>query len=274
MNATPIEQQEAMVRSVSLEALVARRAAVAQKIEDISAAFQDIKAIYEAAGLEYHAAMHGGYRYVEPSVKAFDKDAWKMLIKTAGVFDCMSSEKRKEWDDALEHGSFPELTLANIQATIAQLLSEREEMLVDSIVKAAASIKFDYKTNTPQLFTPKIVLTYFSEGRSIRYGGRVSVIEDLTRILCILDKAPIPDYVNSAKRISENAVARGEACAENAYFSWVWFKNGNCHLRFKNPSDVERLNKILASTGKKDLRPPSRVEVERENIAPCEAAAA
>lgn len=269
MSAAKLNQTEAMIRSVSIDALLLHRESVAAQIAVVQAAYVALEQIHTAAGVRQDSCFDVPWRSPAMDIKAFDKNAWRMLIEKAGVFSCMSSLKRKKWEDSLERGDFPPLTRESIEATIADLLAGREQMYVEAVRECAEKITAKYQRNTPCEFTPKFILTYFADSwmgglPSPRIGGSAEKLDDLTRVLCLLQGKPVPDNTTSVYMRSDAARNRGECFAENEYLRWKWHKNGNAHVEFKSAEDVTKLNRILAAEGPRDLRPPSRREREAQ----------
>lgn len=175
-----------------------------------------------------------------------DCAAWQYLMTQSGLRSMMDATAREKWDKAIADGDVPELTDANIRSTFKMLHDSRGDMFERGVIECFKSLAWDYKTNLPQKFGKRIVLTGLT---GYHYDRRQNEIDDLVRVLAVLDGKPEPDYRGSTwKAMSDAGLTYSNRVGkvETAYLSIRTFKNGNGHVTFKRPDLVEKMNKIIA----------------------------
>jgi hypothetical protein len=171
----------------------------------------------------------------------------------------------------------------NIRATFQHLYNERGDMFERGVENVFRKLSWDYKTNSPCRFGKRIVITGATsqpwKGErygSINHGHFPNTLDDLLRVMLVLDGKPEPDHAGSAYHLlrSQDAKTHLEkrprehgngfdmvrVIDEPGLPAWPYrnnvalhdmvslrgFKNGNCHLTFLRPDLVEKLNKIIA----------------------------
>jgi len=189
-----------------------------------------------------------------------DCNAWQYLMHESGLRSLMDAAARKKWDEAIMNGDVPEFTESNVRSTFGMLHDARGEMFDRGVIACFKALSWDYKTNLPQKFGKRIVLTYVRSQVSSagRYGsagtslGHVTfskgdMLDDLSRVMTVLDGKPEAD---SARK---GWYGRLMACdkttdpdAADDYLSVRSFRNGNGHVTFKRLDLVDRMNKIIA----------------------------
>lgn len=253
-----------LVPSVSIEGLLAQRDALLAKVGHA------IDTLHEAARITTQSGIGREYRdfgwMIEPEhryrtslleddslaeiSKRVDAAAWNHLMHESGLLTFMDSKAREQWREKIDKCDTPALTRENIGATFAALYEARGDMFERGVIACFRSLSWDYKTNNPVKFGKRIV-KYL--GQSYLYSGRGDELNDLQRVLCVLDGKPEEDHRNSlltrlevARRPSGGFghLSRGEL--DDAYVHVRWFKNGNGHITFKRPDLVERMNGIIA----------------------------
>lgn len=189
-----------------------------------------------------------------------DAAAWQYLMHESGMRSLMDAEARKTWDEAISKGDIPELTEANVRSTFKMLHDSRADIFERGVIACFKSLSWDHKTNLPQKFGKRIVITYLrssvSGGSGGRYGGGTSLghpnydrcnrLDDLERVLTVLDGKPEPDHRRGwYSRMASNDKTT-EPPIDSDYLSVRSFRNGNAHITFKRPELVDRMNLILA----------------------------
>ncbi|MBG6083041.1 DUF4942 domain-containing protein [Rubrivivax gelatinosus] len=244
-----------LIKSISIENTVAKRDAAVAKLRQL---FADVDQVDDdlaklcgrwlreiVYGRDCLLFAHGG---VEEAIRVIDADIWAKLLLESGLRSFMSSKARGEWDANIMNRNVPELTLDNVRATFAQMYAERGEMFTDGVVAVFRSLSWDYKTNSPLAFGPKLILSglWTDKGAYLSHD-RCHVLDDLVRALHILDGKPEPDVRNGMwKRISD--VQRKADVLEDAYFMLRWYrKAGTAHVTFKRQDLVDGLNIVLGS---------------------------
>lgn len=176
-----------------------------------------------------------------------DASAWQYLMHESGLRSLMDQAAREKWDKAIAEGDIPELNEANVRSTFGMLHDSRGEMFERGVIACFKGLAWDYKTNLPQKFGKRIVMTYLNGS----YGyKKCDELDDLVRALSVLDGKPEPD--NRASGVYSMLCKAGITYSsrvgqvENDYLAIRTFKNGNGHVTFKRLDLVEKMNKIIA----------------------------
>jgi hypothetical protein len=255
-----------LVRSISITNLLSQRESVRTSLEtarEALASADQIICTMDAA--TPGSALYGGvaglvlsnndsfrFRLLHPDgvaqgMKSFDCLAWRHLMRESGILSFMDATARQAWTKSLEMGDAPELTRENIEATFSRLYADRGEMFERGVIACFKRLSWQYQTNLPQRFGKRIVLT----GVCGYYGHqRADELDDLLRVLHVLDGKPEPDHRNGMRSLLHGTAAsifnRRRDTVENDYLSIRMFKNGNGHVTFRRPDLVEQMNRIIA----------------------------
>lgn len=261
----------ALIPSVSLEALLARREAAVAQLRAIAAAVKAYGEIgstvwgeepgpgrFCAAPYKYREAVdqrpsgRGTYltdaKWLEHSIASVDAALWDYLLDKSGLRSVLDAKARQEWHEEIEQNKTPPLTEENIRATFANLHSHRGEFFERGVIAVFRSLSWDYKTNKPQMFGKRIILRYLMSG----YGGpnhsTTDSLDDLARVFHLLDGKPEPDHRTGWNRKLWGLHHGGSrpADVEDDYMRVRVFGNGNGHVTFKRLDLVDELNRILA----------------------------
>lgn len=174
-----------------------------------------------------------------------DAAAWQYLMHESGLRSLMDAKARETWDKAISAGDIPELTAPNVRSTFSMLHDSRGEMFERGVIACFKSLSWQYKTNLPQKFGKRIVVNYLTGSY-----GKCDSLDDLMRVLMVLDGKPEPDHRYG---IGALLSAAGLGCydgrigfCENDYLSIRTFKNRNGHITFKRLDLIDRMNLIIA----------------------------
>lgn len=267
-----------IVPSVSVANMVNQRAAMMQRLQQACGLIQEAADIAEAAHLgmprilvsrEY--GRHSGEVSIaaariktnssgqpwelERSPQAdldktlrlgIDAAAWQYLMHQSGLRSLMDAKARDTWDKSISAGDVPEFTDSNVRSTFTMLHDSRGEMFERGVVAVFKGLAWCYKTNLPQKFGKRIVMTSLNGYHSFQ---RCNELDDLMRVLHVLDGKPEPDHrggISAMLRAAGLDYSRRTGVAENAYLSIRCFKNGNGHVTFKRPDLVNKMNLIIA----------------------------
>ena len=185
-----------------------------------------------------------------------DAAAWQYLMHESGLRSLMDAKAREDWDRSISEGNIPELTDANIRSTFAMLHDARADIFERGVVACFKSLAWHYKTNLPQKFGSRIVITYLRGSMSGgKWGagslghvnhGRCDALDDLSRVMSILDGKPDPDHRSGWYRRLNACGKVNDADAADEYMSVRSYRNGSGHVRFKRSDLVDRMNLIVA----------------------------
>lgn len=186
-----------------------------------------------------------------------DAAAWQYLMHESGLRSLMDAKARADWDKSISEGNIPELTDANIRSTFTMLHDARGDIFERGVVACFKSLAWDYKTNLPQKFGKRIVITYLrnsvSGGKWASSGslghvnhGRCDVLDDLARVFSVLDGKPEPDHRQGWYSRLNRCDKVGDPDAADDYMSVRCYRNGSGHVTFKRLELVDQLNLIIS----------------------------
>lgn len=248
-----------VVPSVSIEALLRRRTAFVARLDTLYSTLDELDDLGDAS----HAGRHqdwltsdtARYGILDKSdvIKRYDRSVWKYLFNESGLLTFMDAKARRELQENIHSGEVPELTLANIRSTFSVMYDSRDAMFRRGIVNIYRQLSWHYKTNQPVAFRKRLILEFmlsFSFGMyHWAYGRRDDALDDLDRVLHILDGKPEPDHRNSLTAQFRSSIhhtkERGNTL-ETEYVHARWFKKGTVHITFKRLDLVDKMNVLLA----------------------------
>lgn len=186
-----------------------------------------------------------------------DSAAWQYLMHESGMRTLMDAKARSDWDKAISEGDIPELTAANIRSTFGMLHNSRGEIFERGVIACFQGLAWDYKTNLPQKFGKRIVITYLRGSMSPgKWGGsdslghphyeRCNLLDDLTRVFTVLDGKPEPDHRQGWYGRISRCNRTDDPLPADDYLQVKTFRNGNAHITFLRPDLVDKMNKIIA----------------------------
>lgn len=279
-----------IIPSVSIENMVNQRAAVMQRINAAFALIQEAADLAAAANVgmprvlistSYGRGTHGldvaaariktdssgrpwsidrsPQTELDKHIRlGIDCAAWQFLMHESGLRTFMDTAARKAWDSAIHDGEVPEFTANTVRDTFGTLHDTRGEMFERGVIECFKGLSWHYKTNQPQKFGKRIVLTYMRDSITAgRYGsgsttlgsvnfGNSNRLDDLTRVMSVLDGKPEPDHRQGWYGLLSKVNRTTDPDAANDYLSVRSFRNGNGHVTFKRLELVDVMNRILA----------------------------
>ncbi|CAK0539426.1 methyltransferase domain protein [Burkholderia pseudomallei] len=178
-------------------------------------------------------------------MRIIDIRGWDYLLSESGLRTFMDAEAREQWNRQISEGDVPEFTVANIEATFAQLYGARGDMFERGVIECFRRLSWNYRTNQPFKFGKRIIVRCLLSSGSPNHRV-TNELDDLIRVFCVLDSKPEPDHRHGAYVLVSEVRQARQTEAEHDYFHLRWYKNGNGHLTFKRPDLVEKMNQILA----------------------------
>jgi hypothetical protein len=179
---------------------------------------------------------------------AIDATAWRYLMQESGMRSLMSASKRSEFDDQVSKSRMPELTREAVYATFGALHESRAEMFDQGVIECFKKLSWQYKTNLPQKFGKRIIVSYLSYTYGIN-NSAADHLDDLMRVFHVLDGKPEADYRQGCYVQLSTAFREQTAWQkryQNDYFELRLFRNGNGHLCCKRPEIIDAMNAIIA----------------------------
>lgn len=250
-----------LIKSVSIDALLARRDSYLEKMEAGLALMREAGAIGTDLSIGRPAID------IEPFERAAttsvfdpgaiellrsmaDANAWHYLLRESGLYTFMDRKSRGEWKKMIDRRDVPPLTRDNIEASFSSLYESRQELLERGVIECFRSLSWNYKTNSPWLFGKRVILSSFA--RYDRVCGfcfsldSCRSLDDLIRVFHVYDNRPEPDHRDGVWAQLHAKPRRGAQAWRSDYLSIKWFKKGTCHVEFLRPDLVEKLNGIIA----------------------------
>lgn len=257
-----------LVPSLSIDNLVARRDALVARVREAHRLLADVDAemreeIGERHGwwpgyslsLQFSSGNHAYFtdeRGIEVAMKKIDASAWSFLLHESGLKSFLDAAAREQWRAAIDKEEVPELTVKNIEATFDALFAARGDMFERGVIEAFRKLSWDYKTNNAVKFGKRLVLKYLVDhsvgGDPWPSHSGCDKLDDLIRVMSVLDKQPEPDHRHGSWRLLKDAgwCTSTRDVTLHGLFSVRGFKNGNAHLTFLREDLVDKMNLILA----------------------------
>lgn len=197
----------------------------------------------------------------DKAMKAVDARLWNRLMNESGLRTFMSAKRRSEWDSKIYDHEVPEFTAAAIVDTFRGIHDSRHALLNEGVTEVFRGLSWDYKTNNPVQFGKRIIIRDFCNHRAGYFFPNTHAcdkLDDLLRLFYILDGKPQPDHRRGTwSRIVDHRDDDNEL-AIDGYIHMRWYKNGNAHMTFLQPSKVAALNRVLATEHPSALPPPRK----------------
>lgn len=259
-----IETPNALIPSLKIDALIAARNHALELVKQAQALLIEAEHIAQGAfpnrynsishffsrhGYSYGSADFMGDKGLLAVEKEVDAAGWEYLLEQSGLKSFMNNSRREEFQKSIHERTFPPLTLDAVISTIGNLHEHRADMMEDGVVEIYRSLSWDYRTNSPLKFGAKIILNrfceYWKETQHVRFVGH-NGLDDLIRVMCMLDGKPEPDHRNGMCFQLEAAHRAGANELENDYLKVRWYRKGSGHITFRDQRMVDQLNRIIA----------------------------
>ncbi|HFE7524637.1 TPA: DUF4942 domain-containing protein [Salmonella enterica subsp. enterica serovar Newport] len=254
-----------VICSTSIERIVTGRNTALQQTESLIHQLAEVSTLTSSIGgkTAMDWAMKQDFRCgcwlmekTETAMKAItrnlDRGIWRDLMKKSGMLSLMDAQARDQWYRNLEGDDIPAISEANILSTFEQLHQSKDEVFERGVINVFKGLSWDYKSNSPCKFGPKIIVNglikYDRWGYSLNWSWQRDQLADLERMLMLLDGKPVPDNRADVTRrlgdhIHEN---KGSNSYEDEMFKIKYFQKGTAHIIFKRPELVDSLNDIIA----------------------------
>lgn len=250
---------DSLIPSISLEALLAKRDAVAYRIRAVLKAATEIQELLEPiehTGLQarFFMADHrafDGAEDAEKMVRHVDAGMWDHLLKLSGLWQLMDATARNEWRSNIDKANVPELTPENVAATFKALNDGRALMFERGVIAVFRKLSWHYKTNNPVKLGKRLVINGVVDGWGGWQYARPSFagtnhLDDLLRVMHVLDGKPEP-AVGAYRALDAVGWPKKEATTVlHEMIAIRGFKNGNGHLTFLRMDLVDKMNAIIA----------------------------
>lgn len=262
-----------LIPSLSIDAFIVRRDALVERVREASASMKEaieIGASLRSHGLDWSLSLRvssasrdlgwfGEDRFTDGLIEEIDRRLWATLVDKSGIKSFMDAEAREAFHKDLEKNA-PPITHETVAATFANLHAQRGEMFERGVVNVFRKRSWNYKSNAPVAFGARLITRgcerLYSGGFHVSYGGAADVLDDLLRVMAVLEGHPEPDHRSGARaQISAQTWGPNDPVVVVGVLGLdkplpllevKGHKNGNLHIRFLRPDLVERLNQIVA----------------------------
>ncbi len=257
-----------LVKSVSIDNMLNQRDAVISRISQALDLLTEAQTLSQSAGVGFPRFKLDESRYsvhnlLDPQSRCdaeqkirrvVDSGGWQYLMNESGLRSLMDSKAREQWDRDINEGKFPDFTRDNLTSTFSRLHDLRGEMFERGVINVFRALSWEYKTNQPFAFGKRVILEWITSpcsggsGGTIGYAnsGKCDQVDDLVRVLSVLDGKPEPDHRNGTWSRVARASRESPPIIDHEYYSARLHRNGNAHLLFKRPELVTKMNAILA----------------------------
>ena len=183
-------QEHELIPSLSIANLLQQREAVLILFQEALEKLEQAHALATAARLGFpDFSMARGWRsnglhmtgecanrttLLETFQACVDAGGWTTLLHDSGMRSIMSASKRKDVDEQIGAEKVPELTREAIRATFATLHDSRVDMFEQGVLECFRRLSWDYKTNLPQKFGKRMVMTYLTSYGSANLRQTIS----------------------------------------------------------------------------------------------------
>ncbi|WP_086814145.1 DUF4942 domain-containing protein [Salmonella enterica] len=253
-----------VICSTSIERIVTGRNTALQQTESLIHQLAEVSTLTSSIGgktaLDW--AMKQDFRCgywlmekPETAMKAITRNLdsiWRDLMKKSVMLSIMDAQARDQWYRNLESDDIPAITETNILSTFEQLHQSTDEVFERGVINVFKGLSWDYKSNSPCKFGPKIIVNglvkYDRWGYSLNWGWQRDRLADLERMLMLLDGKPVPDNrVDVTRRLGDHIHENsGSNSYEDGMFKIKYFQKGTAHIVFKRPELIDKMNDIVA----------------------------
>lgn len=195
-----------------------------------------------------------------------DAKAWEHIIMSTGLYTCMHTKARAQWDKDIQNRNVPPLTRENIKSQLGVVHDDRLRFLEEGVVEVFKGLSYDYASNAPVKLGKRVVLEgmhYIAAGMPNTSNTKCSLVDDLARLMCVLDGKPensnqanflklagvkYEDITNPTFYSLHNDKAYKKTCTatiETPYYTLKMFKKGTAHIVFKRQDLVDKLNMAI-----------------------------
>lgn len=245
----------APIKSVSIDALLIRRQAAVERLEQARDLMTDAAKCLAGTGAHLGDALcykgRNTMMLTDPKdfellVSKIDSSIWGYLMDQSGLMTFMDRNAKENWRRGVYECKTPALTRENIELTFRGMHESRLQYFEQGIIRAFMQLSWDYKTNSPVAFGKRIIVNSLVRDGRHPVNSTCDDVDDLIRAFHLLDNKPEPDhrYATYYQISAASGAKRNELDSE--YLSIRWYKRGTGHISFKRPDLVLGMNRIIA----------------------------
>ena len=181
---------------------------------------------------------------LDPAIKAVDAKYWQSAMMLTDVLEYMAADKRNEWHEQIRTHKTPEFTIDNVQATLKEMLRNRDRLLAERVDGIFRNLSHEHVTNCPQGFGKRFIMGYMRSYCSVSHD-RSNYIHDLR---CVIAKFMGREGVQSHNTYYDlnNIKLDGQwNYLDGGAIKIRMYKKGTAHMEV-HPEMAYRLNHTLA----------------------------
>jgi hypothetical protein len=204
----------------------------------------------------YQGHIHG-YRH-EGWVRWAKQSVWSYLIKRTKIEEVMTAEGVQELKAQLKKiDDLPELTEENIFNMLKNVYSSAPDKVTEFIKETfewLLPIRWENEYKTNQKFThelkEKVIKTlifkdWYGSGNDLSHDSAKHIMA-MDNAFRLLDGKGVTKWPNDFVTKIFEAIKQDVREAENDYFHFKWYKNGNAHITFKRLDLLSKINAIAS----------------------------
>jgi len=185
---------------------------------------------------------------IERQIEEVDRLFWHHAFDATGLLSVMDATAREEFDKQMRLDRPPPFTEEAVRSTMQSMALDAEAMWRRGVVRVFQRLSRDYASHEAFRVSKKIILRGMTmprmdRGRQIRYGVPADTINDIDRVLCLLEGRRHVERDLEA-RINA-AILEGEDYVDDRIRVRA-FKNGNLHLEFRDQGLLDGINRVIA----------------------------
>lgn len=197
---------------------------------------------------------------VESATKHLDARMWRKALKITSALEFMPLSERREFQYQIIECKCPEFTEENVIPTLKMYLSNRHEMLANTVDGIFSGLSEVHITNAPEGFGRRMIMKYI---RDHSLEGDAGHIHDLRRVIAMIMNFPIPSE-NSSYNIIHRIPRDGKWYEiDGRALKIRRYLKGTAHLQV-HPDMAWQLNKILASKHPNAIPAKFRTKAKRK----------
>ena len=181
-----------------------------------------------------------------------DTRIWRQVLEEAGVDTLLSRQEHDKLQAQLREQP-PEATRQALESRLRQMRSSSEASFEQSIRELYERLERLFRPSTGDGFRARLICAHAIDFMGLRQGWRDD-LDDLERILCVLDGAPVPERTERISWVLRDEIPGVSATLRpgewsNEYLHVQWFKKGSMHVRVLREDLLGRIDEVLEGTG-------------------------
>lgn len=230
------------------------------EFSDIQERMTKLTDIFDVKGFYFNISYDNSVTTKEDFAKELQKKAWKHIFSKMNMNKYVTSNVMKDINAFVEDQKKIPFTMKNIYKMFEIIVGTREQTFNRSLVDAIDTFtrhthenRFNvsgWKTNSGHMLNKKFIVecmvrTSYQNTLELAYYSNTDKIEDLIKVICWITGKNYNDYSDLRTFCRDSKLSPGVEY-DYAFFKIKGFKKGTMHLKFKDDSTWELLNRKYA----------------------------